>query len=254
MNLHILAAVFVVTAFAGGKTPEQRGRDIAFAVEKANSGFGGELSEIKMVLYNAHGDKTVRRMSIKTKETPKDGDKSIISFIWPADVKGTRMLTWTHKRDDDDQWLYMPALKRTKRISARNQSGSFMGSEFAYEDMGSQEPEKYHYKHLKNIMVKKRKFWLLERIPKGRSGYGRELLWIDRKYMNPTKTEFYDSKNELLKTATFKRYARYGRYWRPRSIEMFNHQTRKHSILYWEKRDLGERFNDEDFDRENLDY
>ena len=99
-------------------------------------------------LINAHGDVTKRKMVMEVLEGTDDGDKSRSVFEWPADVKGTKLLTWTHKKGDDDRWLYLPAVKRVKRISSSNKSGSFMGSEFAYEDFSSQEVEKYTYKLL----------------------------------------------------------------------------------------------------------
>ncbi len=75
-----------------------------------------------------------------------DGDKSLFVFDEPRDVQGTAFLIHAHREDADDQWLYLPALKRVKRISSANRSGSFMGSEFAYEDMTAQEVEKFTYR------------------------------------------------------------------------------------------------------------
>ena len=109
--------------FCHTETPETKGLRIATKADAVNAGFKGEASEMVMILTNAHGDKTTRKMSSKTLEGTDDGDRSIITFIWPADVKGTKMLTWTHKVGNDDQWLYLPSLKRVKRISSRNKSG-----------------------------------------------------------------------------------------------------------------------------------
>ena len=145
-----------VTAFSADD-PAKKGFDIMQKAEVFNNGFLGESSSMEMILINAHGDKVERKMDSKIKETNGDGDKSIITFKWPADVKGTKMLTWTHKKGNDDQWLYLPALKRVKRITSRNKTGSFMGSELSYEDLGSQEVEKYTYKYIKDNTLNKRK-------------------------------------------------------------------------------------------------
>ena len=96
-----------------------------------------------MVLKNRHGDESERDLRIRILEVEGDGDKSLSIFDSPGDVKGTAFLTFTHKFADNDQWLYLPALKRVKRISSGNRSGSFMGSEFAYEDISSEETEKF---------------------------------------------------------------------------------------------------------------
>lgn len=243
--MHPLTVPFIVllplaaTAEAA-PSPEARGLEIAREVDKANSGFRGERARMDMELINAHGDRTTRRMTSETREEESDGDKSRVEFAWPADVKGTRMLTWSHKRDDDDQWLYLPAIKRTKRINGRNKAGSFMGSEFAYEDLGSQEVEKYTYKHLADESLGGRDVWKVERVPvDSNSGYSRQVLWLDKTYKNPLKIEYYDRKGVLLKTATFSNYQQYGKFWRVGAIETVNHQTKKSSRLVWSERTLG---------------
>ncbi|MCJ8344793.1 outer membrane lipoprotein-sorting protein, partial [bacterium] len=117
------------------ETPEAKGLRISKQVNLFNDGFLGDSSETELEIINAHGDKIIRKMAQKSIEQKGDGDRSMITFLWPADVKGTRMLTWSHKKKNDDQWLFLPALKRTKRISSVNKSSPFVGSEFAFEDL-----------------------------------------------------------------------------------------------------------------------
>lgn len=218
----------------------QRGLEIARSVEDANNGFVGERSEMEMVLINAHGDRTVRKLTSEVRETENDGDLSRSTFLWPADVKGTQVLTWSHKQSDDDQWLFLPSLKRVKRISSSNKSGAFMGSEFAFEDLGSQELEKYTYALVEECERDGRACWLLERVPTSpRSGYSRERVWMDREYMNPLRIEYFDRKGELLKVAQFSEYAAYGKLMRAGRIEMANVQTGKKSVISWSRRELG---------------
>ena len=187
------------------------------------------------------------------KEMKKDGDKGLMTFLWPADVKGTKMLTWAHKDQNDDQWIYLPALKRVKRITSSSKTGSFMGSEFSYEDLGSQEVEKYTYKLLKETTYKKRKVWILERVPKDKdSGYSRQVVWIDKKYMGPVRIEYFDRKNEKLKTAVFTKFKKIKRWWRSLNVEIENHQTKKKSIMIWKNLKLGVNLNPRDFDKDNL--
>src|SRR4030095_1800308 len=98
------------------------------------------------------------------------------------------MLTFTHKRGDDDQWLYLPAVKRVKRISSKNKSGSFMGSEFAYEDRASAELEKWSYKLLAETALQGRPCWQLERVPVDRnSGYSRQGGAMGKAYRKPLR-------------------------------------------------------------------
>jgi outer membrane lipoprotein-sorting protein len=238
--LSLIISGFGISSVASAETPEEKGLKIAQSLDRANEGYGSESSTMEMTLVNAHGDKTTRKMKSQILETTTDGDKSRIEFEWPADVKGTRMLTWTHKKDDDDQWLFLPAIKRVKRISSKNKSGSFMGSEFTYEDLGSQEVEKFKHKFLADETMNGRKLWKLERIPTAaESGYSKQITWVDREYNNAVKIEYYDRKGELLKTATFSDYKKFGKFWRIGKLEMVNTQTRKSSILVWQDRKVG---------------
>jgi hypothetical protein len=250
-------ATLVVLAFMGAAEAgpaEDKGLEIARRTDKANDGFKGEVSTMEMVLINAHGDRTTRKLTARGIETAGDGDRSRIEFQWPADVKGTRMLTWTHRQADDDQWLFLPAVNRVKRISSNNKSGSFMGSEFAYEDLGSQEVDKYKYKFLADELVAGRPTWKIERIPVDpRSGYSRQITWTDQEYMNAIKVEYYDRKGELLKTATFSGYAKLGKWWRPGKIVMVNHQTKKESQLTWSARKLEVSLAENEFQSDGLD-
>lgn len=248
------ALLLLGTARAGAGPAEDQGLDLARKVDQANDGFRGETSSMEMVLINAHGERTTRKLTSQAGESAGDGDRSRIEFQWPADVKGTRMLTWTHRTSDDDQWLFLPAVNRVKRISSNNKSGSFMGSEFAYEDLGSQEVDKYKYKLLGDATLDGRAGWKLERTPVDpRSGYSRLVTWIDREYMNAVKIEYHDRKGELLKTATFSGYTKFGRWWRPGKIVMVNHQTKKESHLTWSSRKLEVALSQDTFRSESLD-
>lgn len=251
--MKILIMLSFVLSIGFAATPEEKGLEIANKIDVFNNGFKGEESDMEMILINAHGDKIIRKMESKVLEKQDDGNRSLITFKWPADVKGTKMLTWTHKEESDDQWLYLPAFRRVKRISSRNKSGSFMGSEFSYEDLGSQEVEKYTYKFLKDVKFNGRDHWLMERYPKDKkSGYSKQKSWIDKKYMASSKVEYYDRKGELLKTATFTDFKKFKKYYRSDKIEMVNHQTKKSSILNFKNRKLFKKFSSSIFNKNRL--
>ncbi|MCK4739413.1 MAG: outer membrane lipoprotein-sorting protein, partial [Deltaproteobacteria bacterium] len=130
--------LIVFEGMANAETEEMRGNEQGLAIakerEKRAKGFVDFTGDMEMILKNRHGEISTRQMRTKTLEVKGDGDKALSIFDTPRDVKGTAFLTFSHKSGDDDQWLYLPALKRVKRISSSNKSGSFMGSEFAYED------------------------------------------------------------------------------------------------------------------------
>ena len=127
-----------------------RGLEIATMADKRDSGWQFQSSDMEMILRNRAGKESRRKISSRQLEVEGDGDKTLSLFHEPRDVRGTAMLTFSHGLEPDDQWLYLPAIKRVKRISSRNQSGPFMGSEFAFEDLSSQELDKYDYQYLRD--------------------------------------------------------------------------------------------------------
>jgi hypothetical protein len=207
-----------------------------------------------MVLRNKQGEESTRVIRVRTLEQQDDGDKSLTIFDEPADVKGTNFLSFTHKSGPDDQWLYLPALKRVKRISSRNKSGPFMGSEFAYEDLSSQEVEKFTYQYLRDESYEGMDCFVIERDPVDKySGYTREIVWIDKQEYRPQRVEFYDRKNARLKTLTYHKYHQYlDKYWRAHSMFMENHQTGKSTRLIWSDYEFQSGLTDRDFDRNSL--
>jgi outer membrane lipoprotein-sorting protein len=238
---------------AQGGDADRRGLDIAQAADRANQGFGSERATLSMDLVNAHGDVSKRKVAIETLEGTSDGDRSRVIFEWPPDVKGTKLLTWTHKQREDDQWLYLPAIKRTRRISGSNKTGSFMGSELAYEDLASAEVERFGYRYIDEPTLNGRATFHIERTPRDpNSGYSREVVWLDKEYQNPLRIDFYDRKQALLKTATFAGYRRFDRFWRPASITFENLQTKKKTILTFDNRQLGVKLAPQTFDSARL--
>src|SRR5210317_1218852 len=178
------------------QSDQERGLEIAVEADRRDTGFQDSRAAMKMILRNRQGDESIRLIRVRTLEQLDDGDKSLTIFDKPADVKGTNFLAFTHKTGPDDQWLYLPALKRVKRISSRNKSGPFMGSEFAYEDLSSQEVEKYTYKYLRDEACGELQCFVIERIPVDRySGYTRQIVWIDQQEYRPQKIVFYDRKD-----------------------------------------------------------
>ncbi len=233
---------------------EQQGLAIAREADRRDTGFGDSASTLQMTLRNKRGEETVRRLRSRTLEQPDDGNKNLIIFDDPKDVRGTALLSFSHKHRPADQWLYLPALKRVKRIASSNQSGPFMGSEFAYEDLSSQEVEKYDYRLLGTETFEDREHFVLERTPRDpKSGYTRQVVWLDQQHYRIWKVDYYDRKSSLLKTLTAGEYQQYlGKYWRPGLMRMVNHQTGKMTTLRWSDYAFNNGFTDRDFSRNSL--
>ncbi len=239
---------------AWATSAEEKGLDIARIADKLDSGWGDQKQSLEMILRNRQGQESRRLIRGRALEVDGDGDKSMSIFDTPADVKGTAFLSFTHVNKPDDQWLYLPALKRVKRIASKNKSGPFMGSEFAFEDMSSQEVDKYTYKWLRDEKLDGVDVYVIERVPVDKnSGYTRQIVWGDKEIYQPLKVEFYDRKNSLLKTLKFIDYKQYlNKYWRADRMNMVNHQNGKSTLLIFSDYTFNNGYTDRDFDRNSL--
>lgn len=250
----LLVAVSASAMASGPQSAESKGLAIAREADRRGEAFGDFSVQFKMILRDRQGQESWREIRSRTLEIKDDGDKTLIVFDRPRDVTGTALLTFTHKTNDDDRWLYLPAVKRVKRIASNNKTGPFMGSEFAYEDIGSQEIEKYRYKYLRDERCAEMDCFVFERCPTDpESGYRRQLIWMDKAEYRPLKIQFYDRKETLLKTLELKDYQRFlDRYWRPARMDMVNHQSGKSTTLLFQNYRFRNGFTERDFDQNAL--
>lgn len=215
-----------------------RGFEVAARSDRSDIGFGDSDVKLKMVLRNAAGEETTRELQISTleKENEEVGDKSLVQFQTPKDIEGTALLSYAKILTPDDQWLYLPALKRVKRISSSNKSGPFVGSEFAFEDLTAIELNKYEYRYVQEDTCGDLRCDVVERIPRyENSGYTKQLAWVDQRDYQIRKVEFYDRRGDLLKILEFKDYRLYEDHiWRAHLMSMNNVQTKKQTDLVFQ--------------------
>ena len=240
--------------YSQNATAEEIGLKIAQDARSRERGFVNFTAQQVMILRNKHGQQSERQIRVKVLEVAEDGDKSLFVFDEPQDVKGTAFLIHAHRDSADDQWLYLPALKRVKRISSSNRSGSFMGSEFAYEDMSPQEVEKFTYRYLRDEPCGELTCTVTERIPTDKkSGYRRQLIWQDRDTLRTWKVEYYDRKDAHLKTLMLDDYDQYlDQYWRAGKMTMVNHLSGKSTVLNWVDYQFRTDLNNKDFTKTGL--
>ena len=179
----MLAAALSTSPAMAQQSDEQRGREIAAEADRRDLGWGDNASVMRMILRNRNGDESVRELRRQVLETNEEdaGDKSLLTFDLPRDVAGTSLLSHTKILEPDDQWLFLPALARVKRISSANKSGPFVGSEFAYEDLASQEVNKYDYRFLREETCGDLECFVVTRFPRyENSGYTKQIVWWDQ--------------------------------------------------------------------------
>ena len=241
INTSFTLALAFGIAFAGSiaaNTPEEQGFDIAARSDRTDLGFGNSRVELQMILRNAAGQQSTRSLEISTLEKPDEsvGDKSLVLFDTPRDIEGTALLSHAKILDPDDQWLYLPALKRVKRIASSNKSGPFVGSEFAFEDFTAIELNKFNYRHIGVESCGAFQCDVLERLPRyENSGYSKQVSWIDQDDFQIRKVEFYDRRGDLLKVLELSDYRQYDNgVWRAHKLAMKNVQTNKETDLVYQ--------------------
>ena len=183
INLLILTMLLSGGFYSAIKVFALSGREI---MEKVHARDEGDryTGEMEMILIDKKGKKRIRKL--KTFGGKKGTDSlSLMFFLSPADVKNTGFLTYDYNESgkDDDQWLYLPALRKTKRIAAGDKSGSFMGSDLNYSDMTTPDLDLYDYTLMKETEVRGKKVWQIKAVPKNKdeaekSGYSKSVIFI----------------------------------------------------------------------------
>ncbi len=247
MKIIILSLLIISSIFALSN------HEVASKSDAAMSGFEDSISKLTMTLINARGQEKIRTMKMKILEG-KEEDKSLMEFLSPADVKGTKFLSYEHVDKDDDQWLYLPALKRVKRIASKNKSGSFMGSEFSYEDLSAFNVKKYRYSGDATISkLGDKEVYISTSIPISKySGYTKLVSYVDTKTFLVQKVEYFDRKNKLLKTSYFGKYNKLDSVYRITKITMKNTQNDKTTILVWSDEKIKNGLKTKDFHKRHL--
>jgi hypothetical protein len=220
-----LSLVLPMSAFS------MSGLELAKKVDAVEDG-DNSTGTTTMILIDKKGNKRVRSMKTFGKDKGKD-KLSIVYFLKPNDVKNTAFLTYDYKdsNKDDDQWLYLPALKKTKRIASTDKSGSFMGSDFSYADMTDRNVEDYNYKILKEQTVRGQKVWIMQVVPKTQKtvdeyGYKKSYMFVSQEsYMVIQAIHFQtDGKKKFM---TVRKMEKIDGVWTALEIEMKTKKGKK---------------------------
>ena len=212
--------------------------------------------ESTMVLVNDKGQQRERRSTGLIKLQPNGVDsKLVVRFSTPADIKGTSFLQVEHLDGDDDLWIYLPALKKSRRLVANNKKDSFVGSDFSYGDISLPKVDLYTHTLQRTEKVDGRDCYVIESVPasdavRGNSGYSRKLTWVRADNFVEAKVEYYDVAGRLWKTQTVTRHEQVepqkGR-WFALQREMVNHQNGHRTVIAMSKVTPGVAVPDETF-------
>jgi uncharacterized protein len=230
LPLVAVGAMFLTApALSAAESPEEIMRK-NFAVSRVID----SDSEATFTLVNNSGQERVRKTRAVTKLIEGTTDnRRMVRFLSPPDVKGTVSLMIEHSGNDDDLWIYLPALKKVRRLVASNKKDAFVGTDFSYGDVIGHRVEDWNHQLTKEEQVEGKDCYLIESTPKSEeitslSGYSKRLTWIDRANFVALKGEFYDLNGQLLKTAQASQVeevdAKNGK-WQPMRMMMKNVQT-----------------------------
>jgi Outer membrane lipoprotein-sorting protein len=210
--------------------PVKYGTQIAQYSEDFDAGWVDSYARTTVTQTDANGVSFSRKTRQMIREG-QDGDKSILRFLAPADIRGVAVLNYAHPKGTDDSWLYLPASRRVRRISGANRTASFQGTEFSYEDLSRIFASQFAWRFLKEetltIGNAKLPVFHVEAKPRYKAtGYAKLELFINREQWRTERVIFYDRGDRLLKTLTYSDWKHFhDRRWRATWIEMQNHQT-----------------------------
>ena len=207
------------------------------------------VSELTMVLVNKRGNERVRKLQPKRKDYGNGEAKSVAYFLSPADVKGTAFLVWEHADQPNDVFIYLPALKKIRRIASEQKHQSFMGSDFSYADMENQDVDNAVHRILSEEDLKGEPCWVIESIPKpdSDSEYGKLISWVDKATFIPRKVEFADKKGRPYKVMEVLRTGPVGDEFLPLDFSMEDVQKNHKTEIILDKIELGQDISDNEF-------
>lgn len=214
-----------------GLSAEKAGDTLIEYAESYHAGWGSSEARSRILMYDSAGTETVRELDVYVIEKFQGSDDARSYIVY--DNVGTGLMTWMYREKDDVQWVWVPGLRKLRRLHMNGITGAFVGSEFSYEDFRSQYPKKYRNRLLRETELDGQRVWQIERVPlSDQSAYSHQHVYMDQEHFRVIQTDFFDRAGKPLKTLKATGWERHeGRYWRAARSEMSNHQTRRVSIM-----------------------
>lgn len=231
----LVMAICLVLAFTGIAANPQKptGRSIMQQVDDRPDG-DTRYSQMELTLLKKNGTKRERKVESWAMDVGKDV-KKVMFFTYPGDVKGTGFLTWDYDQigKADDKWLYLPAMKKTRRISgSSSKTDYFMGTDFTYDDMGDRNVDEDKHTLLREENKDGHKCWVVESVPVDKHEvYSRKVSWIAQDCLMPIRVEYYDKLNKLHRVLTVSEISKVQGFWTKHRMEMKNVQTGHSTII-----------------------
>ncbi|MEH6812128.1 MAG: outer membrane lipoprotein-sorting protein [Motiliproteus sp.] len=236
------------------------GRWVAEQVNGVDEGIH-RVSNLTMKLVDRRNKERLRET--RTFRTYFGNEKrTVLFYLSPRNVKNTGFLTYDYPQPsvDDDQWLYLPALRKARRISASDRGDYFLGTDFTYEDIkkeGKFELSDYHFKILQRETLNGKETLLLEAIPVDQKtakelGYGKVHSWVDPSNWLVIKNEFWDINQNHLKTLEVSDIRQVDGIWTRHRLAISNHKTGHATEFVFSEVDYDKSLDENIFSRQAL--
>lgn len=198
-----LIAVPFVLVTAGVYAQGPTGREVMEAYREQDRTEDTAV-EMRMSIVGPRGGARQRTVSQWTKTLPDDSRMQLIRFLSPADVEGTGFLSIEHLDGEDDDWLYLPALRKTRRIAGTDKRESFVGTDFSYEDLEAERLDEHRYEVVGTEVLDGVEAWIVEAVPTDpekveETAYGRRELWVSRDHAVILQAKYYDEDGTYVK-------------------------------------------------------
>jgi hypothetical protein len=265
--LHVISLVLAVIALQPSEPQRLTADDIARRIQDRDTGPDSRAT-LRMKLYDRHGrarERALTMVSLRGRGTPgagqaaPDGDRLLIRFNYPNDIRGTGFLVWEHSRTDDERFLYLPSLGRVRRIAGTETQESFVGSDFTYEDIGGREFDEYSYSIVDDAASwtpasggAPRPAWRLESRRRDSSQFPRVVSLVLKDSFVVVEADIYNRRNEKQKTYTVRRLEQVKGIWTVMDAQMTNALDKTRTELTIEKMDYNVGLKETDFSRREL--
>lgn len=218
-----------------------------------------EYTHSSMTLVNKKGRKRERIMQTYEKKSASGENRSLLKFLAPKKIFNVGLLTWQHSGEtDDDQWLYLPASKRVKRIASAGKKNPFMGSDLSFEDMQPEDLQAHTYKVIGEEGIDGQLCWKIEALPASKkearaSAYGKRYIWLRKDITYPVKMAFYNRRDALVKQASYEQLEQIeGTLWRHNKSVMSTLKKKTSTIVIINKRQIGLEISENQFNQQVL--
>jgi len=216
--------------------------------------FSDSIASAEFKLINKSNQERIRTTSGYTKLSANGIDnKRLVKFLSPSDIKDTTTLLIENSNKDDDMWIYLPASKKVRRLSAANKKDSFVGTDFSYGDVIGHKPNDWQHKLIKEEKIDSNDCYVIESLPKNdtvknNTGYSKRMSWIDKNNFIALKTEFWDEQGTQLKqinTAKIKNFS--GKLYQPMFNQAINHQSGHKTIIEYKDFKINQKVDEKYF-------